>query len=121
MEDNGAEIERIDGEDGKQTLRVKKIPLEELLTILENLYEAGTNYIDIEFYIDPKEIQSVITISTCSEYMASPEELEEERLLDESEEDDDEDEDDDIMDQIKKQQDIPDIEPLSDDELNELM
>ena len=102
--DEGFEMK--DNGDGKSLIRIKKIPLEDLLTILEKLYEAGTNYVDMDFVIDPNEEQSVITISTKPEYQATQEELEEEeRMLDEFDDDEDDDEDDDpILSWIRKQQ-----------------
>jgi len=125
MEDNGAGMERLEGADGKHLIRVKKIPLEDLLNILENLYEAGTNFIDMEFFIDPNEVQSVITITTRPEYMASQEQLdEEEKLFDEYEEDEDEDEDeeDDILARIRREQEEKDKQDqISDDDIDELI
>jgi len=110
-------------------IRIKKIPITDLLNILEGLYEAGTNFIDMEFFVDPEAIQSVITINTRPEYMATPEELEQEKELIEDvdyEEDDEEDEeeDEDIIERLQKENDEkPDSESsgLSDEEINELL
>lgn len=113
-------FERIEGEDGKEKFRINKIPLEDLLSILEGLYEAGTNFIDLEIFADPEDIQSVITINTRPEYMATEEELAAEKLEDDELEDDDDEEEDDILDIIKRRQ-QEDINPISDDELEELM
>lgn len=116
-------------ENGREKVKISKVPLEDLLNILENLYEQGVNYIDFDFLIDPQEIQSVISISTRPEYISTPEELEEEKLLakelEDDEEDEDEDEEDDVLQRIKREQEklsqeAPD-EALSDDDLNELI
>jgi len=106
-------------EDG--LIRINKIPLDDLLTILETLYESGANFIDLEFKILPEEEQNVVTINTRPEYMATEEELEQERIIDEEFDDDDEDEEDDILDIIKKRQAEDSSKPISDDELNELI
>jgi hypothetical protein len=121
-ENNEPGYERSEDGEGREKIRVKKIPLEDMLNILEGLYEAGTNYIDLEFFIDPNMIQSVITITTRPEYISTPEELEAEKLIDDAlEDDDEEDEEDDILNQIKKQQEAPEEDSLSDDDINELM
>lgn len=113
METNEGGIER-EGD----FIRVIKIPIQDLLGILENLYEMGTNFVDMEFFIDPDEVQSVVTISVKPEYMATPEQLEEEqRFLEDEEEDDDED---DILSKIKKNNDSPE-DIISDDDIEELM
>jgi hypothetical protein len=86
---------------------IKKIPLDELLQILSDLYEKGVDYIDILAPDNPIE-DDKMTIKFTHEYM-SEEALE---SLDENELADDEEE---ILDII--------ITPtkLSDDDLNELL
>ena len=112
-------FERIEGEGGKEKFRINKIPLEDLLSILEGLYEAGTNFIDLEIFVDPEDIQSVITINTRPEYMATEEELAAEKLEDDELEDEDEEEDD-ILDIIKKQAESEDTS-ISDDDIESLI
>ena len=124
MEENSGMFERYNSEDGKEKIKISKIPLEDLLNILENLYEQGVNFVDFDFYVDPKEIQSVISISTRPEYISTPEELEAEKLLDEEydEDEEEEDEEDDILSRIKKEQEELDKkDQLSDDDINELL
>jgi len=122
MDKNESNIER-EGD----LIRIKKILIKDLLNILESLYEAGTNFIDMEVYVDPEDVQSVITINTRPEYMATKEELEEEKRMSnfnkEEEEDDDEDDDDDdedIIERLRKENDEKQ-NGLSDEEIDQLL
>ena len=125
MEEETGMFEHYKGEDGKEKIKISKIPLEDLLNILENLYEQGVNFVDFDFFIDPKDVQSVISISTRPEYIATPEELEAEKLIDDAlEEDDDEEDDDedDVLSRIKREQEeASNKEELSDDDIDELI
>lgn len=69
---------------GKTQVRLKRIPLEALLTLLQDLYEQGANYIDIIGSQD--EIQDMLTITIKEEYF--------------DQDDDDEDEDDTTTDKL---------------------
>lgn len=106
--------------DNNKSIILSKIPLEELLTILEGVYENGANYVDFEIRPEEGEEQTVITIMVKSEYMATPEELEEEQRLLEDEEEEEEDEDD-IMDKIRREQKTLDNDIISDEDINGLI
>lgn len=86
---------------------IKKIPLNELIDILSDLYNRGVDFIDILAPEDPTE-DDRMTIKFTKEYMSPEMELEEREALDDDEED--------IMDiQI-----VPDTK-LSDEDLNQLI
>lgn len=86
---------------------IKKIPLNELIDILSDLYNRGVDFIDILAPEDPTE-DDRMTIKFTKEYMSPEMELEEGEALDDDEED--------IMDiQI-----VPDTK-LSDEDLNQLI
>lgn len=123
MEEKDGMFEHFKGEDGKERIKISKVPLEDLLNILENLYEQGVNFVDFDFIIDPKEDQSVISISTKPEYISTPEELEVEKLLyGDDEDEDDEDEEDDVLARIRKEQkELESREELSDDDIDQLL
>jgi|688.fasta_scaffold138601_2 hypothetical protein len=75
---------------------IRKIPLNTLISILENIYNSGANYVDIQGETDDSGVpQDTIIFSVRPEYMC-----------------DDEEEDND--DECK-------IKTLSDEELNELI
>ena len=85
---------------------IKKIPLNELIDILSDLYNRGVDFIDI---LAPEESseEDRMTIKFTKEYMSPDAELEEGEELDDNEED--------VLDiQI-----IPD--KLSDEDLNQLL
>lgn len=57
----------------KKIFTVKKIPLEGLLEILTNLYEEGTNFIDISGEVGTVT-KDILHIDVLPEYMSDPEE-----------------------------------------------
>ena len=61
-------------------MKLRKVPIEELLTILEDLYEKGVDYIDISGFSsgDNNDEQDVIKISIRPEYMSKEKKDEEE-------------------------------------------
>ena len=85
---------------------IKKIPLNELIDILSDLYNRGVDFIDILAPENPSE-DDRMTIKFTKEYMSPEAELEEGEELEDDEED--------VLDiQI-----IPD--KLSDEDLNQLL
>lgn len=85
---------------------IKKIPLNELIDILSDLYNRGVDFIDILAPEEPSE-DDRMTIKFTKEYMSPDAELEEGEELDDSEED--------VLD-------IQIIPPkLSDEDLNQLL
>ena len=85
---------------------IKKIPLNELIDILSDLYNRGVDYIDILAPEEPSE-DDRMTIKFTKEYMSPDAELEEGEELDDNEED--------VLDISI----IP--EKLSDEDLNQLI
>ena len=65
---------------------IKKIPLNELIDILSDLYNRGVDYIDILAPEEPSE-DDRMTIKFTKEYMSPDAELEEGEELDDNEED----------------------------------
>lgn len=89
-------------------LRLRKIPLEPLIQILQDLYESGADYIDIsgEQNGEGDSIKDLIQITIKPDYMSSP--------------------DDDVADDIEvdySEDDISDTttRTLSDDDINNLI
>ena len=85
---------------------IKKIPLNELIDILSDLYNRGVDYIDILAPEEPSE-DDRMTIKFTKEYMSPDAELEEGEELDDDEED--------VLDITI----VP--EKLSDEDLNQLI
>ncbi len=48
--------------------KLRKIPLEPLFHLLMDLMKDGANYIDLEGYIDPEQMQDILKISAPDEY-----------------------------------------------------
>lgn len=86
---------------------IKKIPLNELIDILSDLYNRGVDFIDIMAPEEPSE-NDRMTIKFSKEYMSPDAELEEGEILDDDEED--------VLDITI----IPDTK-LSDEDLNQLL
>ena len=86
---------------------IKKIPLNELIDILSDLYNRGVDYIDMLAPEDPSE-DDRMTIKFSKEYMSPDAELEEGEELGDDEED--------ILDIHI----VPDAK-LSDEDLNQLL
>lgn len=86
---------------------IKKIPLNELIDILSDLYNRGVDFIDILAPEEPSE-DDRMTIKFTKEYMSPDMELEEGEALDDEEED--------ILDITI----VPDTK-LSDEDLNQLL
>ena len=89
-------------------LKLRKIPLEPLIQILQDLYDSGADYIDIsgEQNGEGDSIKDLIQITIKPDYMSSP--------------------DDDVADDIEvdySEDDIPDTttRTLSDDDINDLI
>jgi hypothetical protein len=77
--------------------KIQKIPLQDFITILQDLYEEGVNFIDIsggDANPDSDQIKDMIKITVKPEYM---------------EEDDDDDEDYDDEDNTLSEKDINDL------------
>jgi len=54
---------------------IRKIPLENLLNILENIYNSGADYVDIKGVTDDSGVpQDTIIFSVRPEYMSDSEE-----------------------------------------------
>jgi hypothetical protein len=86
---------------------IKKIPLNELIDILSDLYNRGVDFIDMLAPEDPSE-DDRMTIKFSKEYMSPDAELEEGEALEDDEED--------VLDITI----IPDTK-LSDEDLNQLL
>lgn len=86
---------------------IKKIPLNELIDILSDLYNRGVDFIDILAPEEPTE-DDRMTIKFTKEYMSPEAELEEGEALEDNEED--------ILDITI----VPDTK-LSEDDLNQLL
>lgn len=86
---------------------IKKIPLNELIDILSDLYNRGVDFIDILAPEEPSE-DDRMTIKFTKEYMSPEAELEEGEELEDNEED--------ILDITI----VPDTK-LSEDDLNQLL
>lgn len=86
---------------------IKKIPLNELIDILSDLYNRGVDFIDILAPEEPSE-DDRMTIKFTKEYMSPEAELEEGEALEDDEED--------VLDIHI----IPDTK-LSDEDLNQLL
>lgn len=86
---------------------IKKIPLNELIDILSDLYNRGVDFIDILAPEEPTE-DDRMTIKFTKEYMSPEAELEEGEELDDEEED--------ILDITI----VPDTK-LSEEDLNQLL
>jgi hypothetical protein len=86
---------------------IKKIPLNELIDILSDLYNRGVDFIDMLAPEDPSE-DDRMTIKFSKEYMSPDAELEEGEELGDNEED--------VLDITI----IPDTK-LSDEDLNQLL
>ncbi len=86
---------------------IKKIPLNELIDILSDLYNRGVDFIDILAPENPSE-DDRMTIKFTKEYMSPEAELEEGEALEDDEED--------VLDIHI----IPDTK-LSDEDLNQLL
>jgi len=56
--------------ENKNNFTIRKIPLQGLLTLLNDLYEKGADYIDIHGEIDDKKLQDNITIAVPIDYMS---------------------------------------------------
>ena len=89
-------------------LKLRKIPLEPLIQILQDLYDSGADYIDIsgEQNGEGESVKDLIQITIKPDYMSSP--------------------DDDVADDIEvdySEDDIPDTttRTLSDDDINDLI
>jgi hypothetical protein len=61
-------------------VKIKMIPIESMLDILNSLFEAGYDYVDFKGRIDPEGNQDTIYLSIRPEYL-SPEALEEDEVL----------------------------------------
>ena len=86
---------------------IKKIPLNELIDILSDLYNRGVDFIDMLAPEDPSE-DDRMTIKFSKEYMSPDAELEEGEAVEDDEED--------VLDITI----IPDTK-LSDEDLNQLL
>lgn len=86
---------------------IKKIPLNELIDILSDLYNRGVDFIDILAPEEPTE-DDRMTIKFTKEYMSPEAELEEGEALEDNEED--------VLDITI----VPDTK-LSEDDLNQLL
>jgi hypothetical protein len=88
-------------------LKLRKIPLEPLIQILQDLYDSGADYIDIsgEQNGEGESLKDIIQITVKPDYMSDPEDVAENIELDYS--------DDDIPDTTTR--------TLSDDDINELI
>lgn len=86
---------------------IKKIPLNELIDILSDLYNRGVDFIDILAPEEPSE-DDRMTIKFTKEYMSPDAELEEGEELEDDEED--------VLDITI----VPDTK-LSDEDLNQLL
>ena len=89
-------------------LKLRKIPLEPLIQILQDLYDSGADYIDIsgEQNGEGESVKDLIQITIKPDYMSSP--------------------DDDVADDIEvdySEDDVPDTttRTLSDDDINDLI
>jgi hypothetical protein len=94
-------------------LKLRKIPLEPLIQILQDLYDSGADYIDLsgEQNKEEDELKDIIQITVKPEYMTHT---------------DNGDDDDDIEQEIEldfSDDDIPstDRKSLSDDDINDLI
>jgi hypothetical protein len=92
-------------------LKLRKIPLEPLIQILQDLYDSGADYIDLsgEQNKEEDELKDIIQITVKPEYMTHTD-----------------DDDDDIEQEIEldfSDDDIPstDRKSLSDDDINDLI
>lgn len=87
-------------------LKLRKIPLEPLIQILQDLYDSGADYIDIsgEQNGEGESLKDIIQITVKPDYMSDPEDVAENIEMDYSEDD------------------IPDTtRTLSDDDINNLI
>jgi hypothetical protein len=88
-------------------LKLRKIPLEPLIQILQDLYDSGADYIDIsgEQNGEGESLKDIIQITVKPDYMSDPEDVVENIELDYSEDD------------------VPDTttRTLSDDDINNLI
>jgi hypothetical protein len=66
----------------KSNLKLTKIPLEYLLSILEALYDEGYDYFDLEGVLDPNKEKDTIKISVSEDYLTEEEEGDENKLDD---------------------------------------
>jgi len=94
-------------------LKLRKIPLEPLIQILQDLYDSGADYIDLsgEQNKEEDELKDIIQITVKPEYMTHT---------------DGDDDDDDIEQEVEldfSDDDIPstDRKSLSDDDINDLI
>jgi hypothetical protein len=87
-------------------LKLRKIPLEPLIQILQDLYDSGADYIDIsgEQNGEGESLKDIIQITVKPDYMSDPEDVAENIEMDYS--------DDDIPDTTRT---------LSDDDINNLI
>lgn len=92
-------------------MQLRKVPLEDLIKILTDLYEDGVNYIDIsgEPSDDKENPKDLIKITIRPEYMVNDEEDEE-----------DEDEEDEDYYKSDKKKNI-DVDKLSENDINDLL
>lgn len=87
-------------------LKLRKIPLEPLIQILQDLYDSGADYIDIsgEQNGEGESLKDIIQITVKPDYMSDPEDVAENIEMDYSEDD------------------MPDTtRTLSDDDINNLI
>ena len=96
-------------------LKLRKIPLEPLIQILQDLYDSGADYIDLsgEQNKEEDELKDIIQITVKPEYMTHTD----------NEDDDDDDIEQEVELDFSDDDDIPstDRKSLSDDDINELI
>ena len=70
-------------------LKLRKIPLEPLIQILQDLYDSGADYIDIsgEQNGEGESLKDIIQITVKPDYMSDPEDVAENIELDYSDDD----------------------------------
>ena len=99
-------------------MRLRKIPLEPLIQILQDLYDSGADYIDVSGEQNGQEgaLKDVIKITVKPNYMSKI-------VEDETEDDDDDDYNDALETDYSDDDDLPDviIRKLSDEDINNLI
>lgn len=96
----------------KKSINLNKIPITSLINVLQHLYEEGADYIDIQGEHTPGDENDVIKVTVRPEYYVGE--------LDDDDSEQDKTDPEYLFTEIEEEP-KEDINPISDDEINDLI